>query len=151
MYCQMNSFSTSSFNNSCENIFSQRDEDDVLLYGNEEDAFSDVFDDDSSFSDVDDQVRSDDEDSEDEMYEEDDEDNEIAHAIRMKLLREQNKKSLEGLSSVSNLLTWKNCVNTKPPMIPVDPEFAIEFPMFEDKKIKMPVRRPCIDRAAFSK
>jgi hypothetical protein len=68
------------------------------------------------------------------MYEEDeDEDNKIAHAIRMKLLREQNKKSLEGLSSVSSLLTWKNC-NIKPPMIPVDPEFASEFPTFADKK-----------------
>ena len=142
MYCQMNSFSNSSFNNSCENIFSQRDEDDVVMYGNDDDAFSDVFDDDSAFSDVDDQVRSDDEDSEDEMYEEDDEDNEIAHAIRMKLLREQNKKSLEGLSSVSSLLTWKNRANAKPPMIPVDPEFASEFPTFEDKKIKMSVRRP---------
>ena len=96
-----------------ENIFSYGMEDkqlceDIPTYNYEdEDAFSDVdYDSDDCEANLN-KGRCDD--SEDEIWEEDDnekEDEEISNTLRLKLLREENKKQLEGLSALAGKLNW---------------------------------------------
>lgn len=106
MYCNKNIVAV-------ENIFSngysgdeyEMYEEDVPLY-NYEDAFSDVdYDSDDCEANLSKKRCFEDDDSEDELWEEE-KDEEISNAIRLQLLREKNKKQLEGLSVLEGKLNW---------------------------------------------
>lgn len=110
-----NMYFNESTTSAVENIFSYRmeedmyNEEDISMYNYEdEDAFSDI-DYDSDDCEASLRMRRYDDDSEDEIWEEEEEeeeDEEISHSIRLQLLREKNKKQLEGLSVLDNKLNW---------------------------------------------
>jgi hypothetical protein len=109
MYCNKTVVMTGAVENIFSNGYSGEEEyetmyeKDVPLY-NYEDAFSDVdYDSDDCKANLKKRCFEDD-DSEDELWEEEDE--EISNAIRLQLLREKNKKQLEGLSVLEGKLNW---------------------------------------------